>query len=120
MRAVRTLPTWFLALIVPAIAAIAVIVTLSATSDNSVALAPNTIEIKDFTFNPGTLQAKVGVPITVLNDDHTKHTVLADDKSFDTGDISSGGKATFTIDKPGRYTYHCNIHNYMTGVIEAK
>ena len=119
MSNLRNLPTWALALVVPFVAAIAVIVTLAATSDNSAALAPNTIAIKDFTFAPGPLEAKVGVRIKVVNDDQTEHTVLADDKSFDTGDIRGGGTATFTIDKPGKYTYHCDIHNYMTGVIEA-
>lgn len=120
MSNLRNLPTWVLALVVPFIAAIAVIVTLTETSDGSVALAPNAIAIKDFSYAPTTLQATVGKPITVVNGDNTPHTVLADDKSFDTGDIRGGATATFTIDKPGKYTYHCDIHNYMNGVIEAK
>ena len=57
--------------------------------------------------------------MTVDNGDDTMHTVTADDKSFDTGDIDGGAKGTITIDKPGKYTYHCDIHNYMTGVIEV-
>ena len=119
MARVQTLPTWLLALVVPVIAAIAVIVTLSTTSDDSVALAPNTIAIKDFIFQPAPLQVKAGVTVTVDNGDDTMHTVTADDKSFDTGDIDGGAKGTITIDKPGKYTYHCDIHNYMTGVIEV-
>jgi len=119
MSHVRNLPTWILALVVPMFAATAVIVTLTTTSDNSVAIAPNTIAIKDFIFQPEPLQVKAGVTVTVANGDNTRHTVTADDKSFDTGDIDGGGKATITVDKPGKYTYHCDIHNYMTGVIEA-
>ena len=119
MSHVRNAPTWLLALVVPVIAAIAVIVTLTTTSDNSAALAPNTIVIKDFVYQPEPLQVKAGVAVTVSNADDTKHTVTADDKSFDTGDIDGGAKGTITIDKPGKYTYHCDIHNYMTGVIEA-
>ena len=119
MTHVRDLPTGLLALIVPVIAAIAVIVTLTTTSDDSVAIAPNTIAIKDFNFQPEPLQVKAGVTVTVANGDDTRHTVTADDKSFDTGDIDGGGKATITIDKPGKYTFHCDIHNYMTGVIEV-
>ena len=119
MSRLRNLPTWLLALVVPAIAAIAVIVTLSTTSESSVALAPNTIAIKDFVYQPEPIQVKAGVAVTVDNGDDTIHTVTADDKSFDTGDIEGGAKGTITIDKPGKYTYHCDIHNYMTGVIEA-
>jgi plastocyanin len=119
MSHLRNAPTWLLALVVPVIAAIAVIVTLTTTSDNSVAIAPDTIVIKDFIFKPEPLQVKAGITVTVANGDDTRHTVTADDQAFDTGDINGGGTGTITIDKPGKYTYHCDIHNYMTGVIEA-
>ena len=82
-------------------------------------LGPNTIVIKDFLYSPEPLHAKAGVALTVTNTDDTVHTVTADDKSFDTGDISGGAKGTITIDKPGKYAYHCDIHNYMTGTIEV-
>jgi len=119
MSNLRNLPTWALALIVPLVATIAVIVTLTTTSADSTTVAANAIAIKNFTFAPETVQAKVGVPVTVSNADNTAHTVTADDKSFDTGDLGGGAKATITIDTPGKYAYHCDIHNYMTGVIEA-
>ena len=57
--------------------------------------------------------------MTVTNDDGTAHTLTADDGRFDTGDLDGGKQTTITIDKPGKYAYHCDIHNYMTGVIEA-
>ena len=38
----------------------------------------------------------------------------------DTGDLDGGAQAKITIDKPGKYAYHCEIHNFMTGVIEAR
>jgi len=116
---VRNLPTWLLASIVPVVAAVAVVVTLTTTSETSAAIAPNTIVIKNFLFSPAPLQAKAGVAVTVTNADDTAHTVTADDKSFDTGDIDGGAKGTITIAKPGKYAYHCDIHNYMTGVIEV-
>ena len=58
--------------------------------------------------------------VTVTNDDGTMHTLTADDKSFDTGDLDGGASATITIATAGTYEYHCDIHNYMTGTIEAK
>ena len=63
---------------------------------------------------------KAGSTLTVTNDDGTQHTLTADDKSFDTGDLDGGAKATVKIGAPGKYAYHCDIHNYMTGTIEAK
>ena len=43
--------------------------------------------------------------------------MTADDGVFDTGDIGGAGDATFTVSAPGRYRYHCDIHNYMTGTV---
>ena len=55
----------------------------------------------------------------MTNDDGAAHTLTADDGKFDTGRLDGGKQATITIDEPGTYAYHCDIHNYMTGVIEA-
>jgi plastocyanin len=81
--------------------------------------APGTITIKNFAFTPATIQAKAGQAVTVQNSDGTTHTFTADDKStgVDSGHIDGGKSATVTFAKPGTYTYHCDIHNYMTGTI---
>ena len=63
------------------------------------------------------LEATAGGTITVTNTDDTAHTLTADDGAFDTGDIGGAGTATFTVGGPGRYRYHCDIHNYMTGTV---
>ena len=78
----------------------------------------NAINIKNFKFSPNPLKAKVGATITITNTDGTDHTVSADDKSFDTGKFSEGSK-TFTVDKAGTYSFHCNVHDYMKGVIQV-
>ena len=81
--------------------------------------APGTITIKNFAFTPATIQAKAGQAVTVQNSDGTTHTFTADDKSsgVDSGRIDGGKSATVTFAKPGTYTYHCDIHNYMMGTI---
>jgi plastocyanin len=118
-------PTWALALIVPVLAVIAVIVTLNATSDDTghgasaSAGTANAVVIKDFAFAPATLRVSAGAAVAVTNDDGAAHTLTADDGKFDTGRLDGGKQATITIDEPGTYAYHCDIHNYMTGVIEA-
>ena len=63
---------------------------------------------------------KAGDTITVTNDDGTAHTLTADDGRFDTGNLAGGAAKTITVAAPGTYAYHCDIHNYMTGKIEAR
>jgi plastocyanin len=127
-RSTHRLPTWALALIVPVIAALAVVVTLSATDDDTGAAArPATdgvsgsvVTIQNFEFSPRTLQVDAGAPVAVANADGAAHTLTADDGAFDTGTLDGGARATITVDAPGRYAYFCDIHNYMTGVLVAR
>ncbi|MEY2404006.1 MAG: hypothetical protein QOD38_1557 [Acidimicrobiaceae bacterium] len=78
----------------------------------------STIAIKDFTFNPTPLEAKVGDTITVTNQDNTDHELKANDNSFTTGRFATGAK-TITVTKAGEFAYHCDVHDYMTGVIQV-
>jgi plastocyanin len=124
----RALPFWALALVVPVVAALAVVVTLTATDDDTdaTAAAPagaatgDAVTIENFAYSPARLQVAVGTEVTVMNADGAPHTLTADDGSFDTGDLDGGATATISIRSPGRYGYFCDIHNYMTGVIEAR
>jgi plastocyanin len=77
-----------------------------------------TIAIQGFMFKPSPAGAKVGDTITVTNGDGTNHSLTADDGSFDTGKFSGGSK-TITLTKAGTFTYHCQVHNYMTGTIQV-
>ena len=124
-------PFVVVALAVPALAAVVAAVTLLVTSAPggagaagaagvSVPARGDRIVISNFEYEPPTLQIAVGNKVTVTNADGVTHTVTADGKAFDTGDLGGGADTTITIDAPGRYAYHCDIHNYMTGVIVAK
>jgi plastocyanin len=121
-RPIRKLPTFVLALIVPVIALAAVLITLNATADDSSGgtASGTAVSIKNFQFSPNPIVVKARSTLTVTNHDGTMHTLTADDKSFDTGDINGGTTATVKIGAPGKYAYHCDIHNYMTGTIEAR
>lgn len=78
------------------------------------------IDIKQFTFQPSPLTAKAGSTIAVTNSDDAPHTLTANDKSVDTGNLNKGDKKTITVpSKPGALEYRCSIHNYMTGVIQV-
>ena len=72
----------------------------------------STVVISNFEFAPETLNVKVGDTITVENKDSADHTVTAVDKSFDTGRFGAGTK-TFTVTKPGRFEYVCDVHPFM-------
>lgn len=78
----------------------------------------NGLTIERFAFSPNPYNAKVGDTIPVTNLDGTDHSVTADDHSFDTGHFASGSK-TITVSKPGTITFHCDVHTYMTGVIQV-
>jgi plastocyanin len=77
------------------------------------------VTIQNFAFHPTPLQAKVSQTITVTNSDTTTHTFTADNKSFDTGNIAPQTTKQVTVGKAGTVTYHCSIHPFMTGAIQA-
>ncbi len=91
----------------------------SAASSPSSTGSGGVVAIKGFRFEPATVKAKVGRPVAVANADDSPHTLTADDKSFDTGDIVAHGTATFTPAKAGTVSYHCDIHDYMRGGIDV-
>lgn len=93
----------------------------SSTSPSKSAKA--TLTISDFTFEPATLTVAPGTKVTVVNKDSATHTVTATDrnKSFDTGDIAGGEKATFTAPSAaGSYSYKCTIHPFMKATLTVK
>jgi plastocyanin len=103
-----------------------VVVAASCGSSGSAKSSPKTssasgtaITIQNFAFHPETLTAKPGTRVSVRNRDGTDHTVTADDRRFDTGHVTANGAATFMVTKTGTVSYHCDIHNYMHGVIHV-
>ena len=64
-----------------------------------------------YTYNPAQLNAKVGQPITVTNNDpNGVHSVTAKDRSFSV-DVPPGGSVTLTVQKAGSFPYHCTYHS---------
>ena len=76
-----------------------------------------TITVKDFSFSPADLRASAGDEILVRNTDGVVHTVTAEDKSFDTGNIDGNAEKTLKMSGEGTFSYRCNIHQYMKGTI---
>ena len=75
----------------------------------------STLTTNAFGANP--LNIAVGTTISWLNGDGTTHTTTADGGAWSSGNIAPGGRFNFTFQSAGQYTYHCQIHQGMTGTI---
>lgn len=120
----RTTTTLLLGLIVPVVALVAVLVTRphwdAAASASRGSAGTNAITIQSFSYHPTPLRVQPGAAIAVTNADGTAHTLSAQTRIFDTGNLNAGAHATITAPtQPGRYSYYCKIHNYMTGTLEV-
>lgn len=79
------------------------------------------VTIQNFAYNPPTIQAKVGQPITWTNQDSANHgAVLDSDASCTTGSFGHSASGSLVFSAPGTYTYHCPVHGTsMTGTIQV-
>jgi len=73
------------------------------------------VAIKNFSFQPETLNIKVGDSVVWTNEDNTVHDIVSG--IFKSPLIKSGESFTFTFDKAGSYDYACGIHPSMKGRI---
>jgi plastocyanin len=89
----------------------------SAAGASAPAGGAGAVSIKDFAFNPPTIQAKVGDMVTWTNNGGTAHTVTLDDKSVDSGNVAPGATFSHAFTKAGSYPYHCEIHKQMTATV---
>ena len=81
---------------------------------------PNSIEVKDFMFNPQTLTVNSGDKVTWVNKDDEPHTVVSDSGLFRSGAMDTNEGYSFKFDKPGTYHFTCSIHPRMVGTIVVK
>jgi plastocyanin len=76
------------------------------------------IEIKNFAFNPQTINVKSGEQITWINRDEEPHTIVSVEKQFKKSTaLDTDQQFTITAGAPGTYTYFCSVHPKMTGTI---
>jgi len=80
----------------------------------------HTITIKNSKYTPASLTIHVGDTIIWKNDDDKDHTVIADDKSFKSENISSGDNYTFAFKKAGTFKYGCKYHPREKGTITVE
>ena len=76
-------------------------------------------EVLDFSFAPPNISIPVGSTVTWRNAGEAPHTVTAEDGSFDSEMIAAGGSWARTFEAAGTFTYLCNFHPEMEGVVEV-
>ncbi|MGH9009563.1 MAG: cupredoxin domain-containing protein [Acidimicrobiia bacterium] len=104
-------PRTKLAIVLTAIAGLSFTApTVSAQQGDPTITIENTGADPPYTFGPAQLDAKVGQPITVTNNDpNGDHSVTAEDRTFNV-DVPPKSSVTFTVSKAGNYAYICVYH----------
>jgi plastocyanin len=83
-------------------------------------IAPTgTVDIRGFSFEPGTVSVQVGSKVTWRNQDPTAHTVTSTDGSFSSQPLASGKGFVFTFASSGAFAYACAIHPSMRGTVRV-
>ena len=71
-------------------------------------------------FGPSPLDVLPGETVEWNNVSGRRHTVTADDGSFDSGEFEGGERFAHRFDEPGAFDYHCTIHAGMQGRIDVR
>jgi plastocyanin len=82
--------------------------------------ATHTVVIENMRFNPDKLTVKRGERVVWVNKDMFPHTVTAEGKTFDSGDIPVETSWTYLAAAPGDYTYICTYHPDMKGTLTVQ
>jgi plastocyanin len=75
-----------------------------------------TITMKDNAFSPSKLTIPIGATVVWKNEGSGEHTVTAEDGSFDSGALASGGTFQHTFAKAEPFPYFCQFHGGKGGV----
>jgi len=71
-------------------------------------------------FTPNPASEMAGSTVAWRNNDGTTHRIVANDGSFDTGNITPGATSQTVMASAAGVNYHCSIHPAMVGSISAQ
>jgi len=71
-------------------------------------------------FVPDRLEVSVGDRITWTNRDFVPHSVTAQERGIESGDLTEGKSFTYVTRAPGEIAYICRLHPVMHGTIVIK
>jgi plastocyanin len=75
------------------------------------------IKIQNSAFSPASLTVGLNSKVTWTNNDNMVHTIVANDGSFNSGDIAVNSSYSMTFTKAGMVNYHDTRDSNMVGVI---
>jgi plastocyanin len=75
------------------------------------------VSVQGMRFGNGKVTVKAGTTVEWVMRDQMPHTVTSDSGAFDSGRLGAGGTFSHTFDKPGTYTYYCQLHPNMRGTV---
>jgi plastocyanin len=83
------------------------------------------VSIHDDHFDPHEITVDAGGEVVWTHNGERKHTVTADNGSFDSGTLRPRSTFQRTFNESGRYPYHCRFHGErggkgMSGVVEVR
>ena len=81
---------------------------------------PVPVAIEFSSYRPDLQDVLPGETVQWSNGSTRTHTVTSDTGLFDSGDVVSGSRFSFTFNEVGAYKYHCTIHPSITGEIDVR
>lgn len=78
------------------------------------------VAIEAMQFSPPIMEVKVGDVVTWTNKDPFPHTVTAENRSFDSGEMPIDGVWKMTAKQKGTFAYRCTLHPTMHGTLIVK
>ncbi len=82
--------------------------------------ATHTVTIEALRYSPPTIEVNKGDTVIWRNKDPFPHTVTAQHRAFDSGQIAEGKSWKFKAKQRGEFTYICTLHPTMQGTLIVK
>jgi plastocyanin len=80
----------------------------------------HTVTIEAMKYAPQTVEVSIGDIVIWKNLDMVPHTVTADSRAFDSGQILSDGMWEWKAKTKGIFSYKCTYHPTMSGTLIVK
>jgi plastocyanin len=77
------------------------------------------VSMSKLKFNPSVVTVAPGDTVIWTNDDDRGHTIVADDGSFNSGEIGLGVAWRQKFTTAGEVAYHCDHHPRMRGKVQV-
>lgn len=81
------------------------------------AQSTNSVKIKSSGFSPSYLEVNLNTSVVWRNDDNRSHSVIADDGTFNSGELTPGSNFSHMFTRVGGYEYHCGFHPGEEGMV---